>query len=164
MYSSHWPLSGLPLCRRCWKAGLSRCLKIRMRCCVTLSERWCSGWMSRLCWALAQSRSDRCILRIWFQCISLLCSCFCSRTNINKTFRNSKLIGQYMCLTLKRCNNGLKTSRNMAVWILILSGIWQLGWWLLSGIWQLKVIFYPEYGSLLEKVITFEANIKAYVR
>lgn len=43
------------------------------------------------------------------------------------------------------------------------SEIWQLGGWYLSGIWQLKVIFYPKYGSLLEKVITFEANIKAYV-
>ena len=52
----------------------------------------------------------------------------------------------------------------MAVRISILSEIWQLGRWLLSEIWQLKVIFYPKYGSLLEKVITFEANIKAYVR
>lgn len=41
--------------------------------------------------------------------------------------------------------------------------IWQLNRWFLSEIWQLKVIFYPKYGSLLEKVITFEANIKAYV-
>ena len=55
-------------------------------------------------------------------------------------------------------------SLNMAVETLILSEIWQLDRWFLSGIWQLKVIFYPKYGSLLEKVITFEANIKAYVR
>ena len=54
--------------------------------------------------------------------------------------------------------------RNMAVETLMLSEIWQLDRWFLSGIWQLKVIFYPKYGSLLEKVITFEANIKAYVR
>lgn len=47
---------------------------------------------------------------------------------------------------------------------LSLSEIWQLDRWFLSGIWQLKVILYPKYGSLLEKVITFEANIKAYVR
>ena len=34
----------------------------------------------------------------------------------------------------------------------------------LSGIWQLEIFFYPEYGGLLEKVITFEANINTYVR
>ena len=31
-------------------------------------------------------------------------------------------------------------------------------------IWQSESQFYPKYGSLLKKVITFEANIKAYVR
>ena len=48
--------------------------------------------------------------------------------------------------------------------VIALSEIWQLVLWVLSEIWQLEMIFYPEYGSLLEKVITFEANIWAYVR
>lgn len=30
----------------------------------------------------------------------------------------------------------------------------------LSEIWQLKMDFYPKYGSLFEKVVTFEVNIK----
>ena len=85
---------------------------------------------SRLCWALAQSRNDRRCPRILFWCISLFSRCFSLRTNINKTFRNSKLIGQYVC------NVGSVAIRNMAVWVLILSEIWQLDRWFLSEIWQ----------------------------
>ena len=59
-----------------------------------------ASWMSRLCWALAQSRNDRYILRIWFRYVSLFCRCFSLRANINKTFRNSKLIGQYVRLSV----------------------------------------------------------------
>lgn len=57
----------------------------------------------------------------------------------------------------------MSTFSKGVVYFFELVQIWQLNRWFLSEIWQLKVIFYPKYGGLLEKVITFETNIKAYV-
>lgn len=50
------------------------------------------------------------------ECISLFCRCFSSQANINKTFRNCKLIGQNMCLILKRCKNGWLLSLEKVQW------------------------------------------------